>query len=66
MYKISHGTDLNMLMIFWHKIKSDNFDSYNVLLAISTNILQILMTGFVLQGQNNLKVNIADLLMAVL
>ncbi len=28
----------------------DNFDPYNVLLAISTNILQGLKAGFVLQG----------------
>ncbi len=27
-----------------------NFDSYNVLLAIATNILVLLMTAFVLQG----------------
>ncbi len=32
---------------FWHKIKMDNFDRYNVLLAIATNIPQ---TAFVLQG----------------
>ncbi len=35
---------------FWHKIKINNFDSYNVLLAIATNIPQRLKTGFVLQG----------------
>ncbi len=28
----------------------DNFDPYNVLLAIATNIPVLLMTGFVLQG----------------
>ncbi len=28
----------------------DNFDPYNVFLAISTNIPQRLMTGFVIQG----------------
>ncbi len=28
----------------------DNFDSYNVLLAIATNIPVLLMTAFVLQG----------------
>ncbi len=27
-----------------------NFDPYSVLLAIATNILMLLMTGFVLQG----------------
>ncbi len=36
--------------MFWHKIKIDNFDPYNVLLAIATNILMLLMTGFVVQG----------------
>ncbi len=34
---------------FWHK-KIDNFDPYNVLLAIATNIPMLLMTGFVVQG----------------
>ncbi len=29
---------------FWHKRKFDNFDPYNVLLAISTNIPMLLMT----------------------
>ncbi len=38
--------DLNILMIF-DKRKLNNFDPYNVLLAIATNIL---MTAFVLQG----------------
>ncbi len=33
---------------FWHKIKICNFDSYNVLLAIITNIAVLLMTAFVL------------------
>ncbi len=28
----------------------DNFDPYNVFLAIATNIPVLLMTGFVLQG----------------
>ncbi len=28
----------------------DNFDPYNVLLAIATNIPALLMTGFVAQG----------------
>ncbi len=36
---------LNILMIFG--IKIDNFDPYNVFLAIATNILQRLKTGFV-------------------
>ncbi len=29
---------------FWHKIKLYNFDPYNVLLAIATNIPVLLMT----------------------
>ncbi len=29
----------------------DNFDPYNVLLAIATNIPVLLMTAFVLQGR---------------
>ncbi len=40
----------NILMIFWHKRKSENFDPYNVLLAIATNIPVWIMTGFVVQG----------------
>ncbi len=36
-------------MIFGIK-KKDNFDPYNVLLAIATNIPVLLMTAFVLQG----------------
>ncbi len=35
---------------FWHKRKIDNFDPYNVFLAIATNIPVLLMTGFVVQG----------------
>ncbi len=42
--------DLNILMIFCHKIIMYNFDPYNVLLSIASNILQQLMTGFVVQG----------------
>ncbi len=42
--------DLNILMIFGIKEKMDNFDSYNVLLSIATNIAVLLMTAFVLQG----------------
>ncbi len=34
---------------FLHKIKMYNFEPYNVLLAISTNIAVLLMTAFVLQ-----------------
>ncbi len=37
-------------MNFAIKEKMDNFDPYNVLLAIATNISVPLMTGFVLQG----------------
>ncbi len=40
---------------FWHKRNIDNFDSYNVLLAIATNITVLLMTAFVLQGHIYLK-----------
>ncbi len=35
---------------FWHKREMYNFDPYNVLLAIATNIPVLLMTAFVLQG----------------
>ncbi len=35
---------------FGHKRKIDNFDTYNVCLAIATNIPVLLKTGFVLQG----------------
>ncbi len=35
---------------FWHKRKINNFDPYNVFLAIATNIPQWLKTGFVAQG----------------
>ncbi len=43
----------NMILIsndFWHEIKMYNFDPYNVLLAIATNIAVLLMTASVLQG----------------
>ncbi len=36
---------------FWHNSKIYNFDPYNVLLSISTNIAVLLMTAFVLQGR---------------
>ncbi len=42
--------DLNILIMFCHKRKINNFDPYNVLLAISTNITVLLMTVFVIQG----------------
>ncbi len=35
---------------FWQKRKIDNFDPYNVFLAIATNIPVRLKTGFVVQG----------------
>ncbi len=35
---------------FLHKRKIYNFDTYNVLLYIATNIPVLRMTGFVLQG----------------
>ncbi len=35
---------------FWHKRKMNNFEPYNVLLAIATNIPQRLNTACVLQG----------------
>ncbi len=38
---------------FWHKIKMYNFDPYNVLLAIATNIAVLLMTASVLQGHKH-------------
>ncbi len=37
-------------MIFGHKRKINNFDPYNVFLAIAINIPQRLKTAFVLQG----------------
>ncbi len=33
---------------FWYKIKINNFDPYNVLLVIATNIPVLLMTASVL------------------
>ncbi len=35
---------------FWHKRKIYNFDQYNVILGIATNIPQRFKTGFVVQG----------------
>ncbi len=35
---------------FWHKGQINNFDPYDVLLAIATSIPVLHMTGFVLQG----------------
>ncbi len=42
--------DLNIRMIFGIKIKIDNFEPYNVMLAVARNIAVLLMTAFVLQG----------------
>ncbi len=36
---------------FWHKRKIYNFNPYNVLLAIATNIPQRLKTGFVVHAR---------------
>ncbi len=49
--------DFNILMIFAIKEKIYNFDPYNVLLAISTNIPVLLMTAFVLQTQKRVSPN---------
>ncbi len=48
--KCVHGTCslLNIPKDLWHKRKTYNFDPYNVLLAIATDIPVLLMTGFVL------------------
>ncbi len=35
---------------FWHKRKIYNFAPYTVCLAIATNVPELLMTGFVVQG----------------
>ncbi len=40
----------------------DNFDPYNVLLAIATNIPVLLMTGFVLQGHIYERTMVLDVL----
>ncbi len=36
----------------------DNFDPYNVLLSIATNIPVLLMTAFVLQGHKYIRIKI--------
>ncbi len=36
----------------------DNFDPYNVFLAIATNIPVLLMTGFVVQGHTHIYIYI--------
>ncbi len=46
--------DLNIIMIFV-KRKMYNFDPYNVLLSIATNIAVMLMTASVLQGHTSFK-----------
>ncbi len=50
---------------FWHKRKIDNFDPYNVLLAIATNISVLLMTGFVVQGYISPLIFITNVVMTV-
>ncbi len=40
-------------MIFGINILFDNFDLYNVFLAIATNIPQLLKTGFMLHGHKS-------------
>ncbi len=52
--------DLNILMIFCIQLKRYNFDPYNVLLVIATNIAVLLMTASVLQGHvcNILQMNL--------
>ncbi len=40
----------------------DNFDPYNVLLAIATNIPVLLMTAFVLQGHKLFEMSHFDFL----
>ncbi len=47
---MEHDPLLNILMIFGIKKNIFNFDPYNVLLAIATNIPMLLKTGFVVQG----------------
>ncbi len=47
------GNLQNIFMVhdlYFHKRQMYNFDPYNVLLAIATNIPVLLMTAFVLQG----------------
>ncbi len=46
--------DLNILIIFGIK-NNDNFDPYNVLLSIATDIAVLLMTASVLQGHIYIK-----------
>ncbi len=36
---------------FWHKRKLSDFDPYNALLAIATNIPVLLLAAFVVQGR---------------
>ncbi len=47
---------------FWNKIIMYNFDPYNVLLAIATNIPVLLMTDFVLQFLINFSENKTNIL----
>ncbi len=47
---------------FWNKIIMYNFDPYNVLLAIATNIAVLFMTDFVLQFFINFSENKTNIL----
>ncbi len=46
---VGHLQNIFMEHDFWHNFFY-NFDPYNLLLAIATNIAVLLMTGFVVQG----------------
>ncbi len=46
---MEHDLDL-IYYDFWHKSQINNFDPYNVLLAIAAKIPMLLMTSFVVQG----------------
>ncbi len=48
-------------MILAIKRKIDNFDPYNVFLAIATNVPKRLKTGFVVQGHIFSKYNIVNI-----
>ncbi len=57
------GNLQNMIFIkypndFWHKRKMNNFDPYNVFLAIATNIPQRLKTAFLVQGHTHIHIHI--------
>ncbi len=54
--------DLTISNDFWHKRKMYNFDPYNVLLTIATNIPVLLMTASVLQGHIYKYINICRII----